>query len=954
MNPFANLPSARRLLRSPRKARPGVARVPRGFRPTLESLEDRCVPSVTTLFTQPANVNQTVAGGPAGSDLTNIIRISGTNLGGFEFANDITSSTPTVNDYINLVAVDQISNYTEVGGNAHRTSFGNNTVALIYAMQAQVTAVTVSGGVTNVSVSILGGALGLYPIPASNYDPLRVAQDGATDALTGLTFNNPLALYTLNAAANVEPGLDGEGDFFPVDQLNQASPSIGTPSLSLGVVLISTTNSGGFITSLPGRNVTSLVGLTQAQIQANGTTLAGELSTADQNALNTIFSHLVPGANTLSKFANFGGGGATDFTVSNDGSSGDVIQSFNINSDPTGEAPDVDITKTADNPTITAGQTAGFTVTIFNEGQTTATGVTLTDPLPAGTGGDVNWSIDTTTGNPGDFTITGSPGNQSLVLSASFLANDTLAPGASISVHITSPTNGADTSASTFTGTLPNTATVNDDQEAAPADQASATITILAPDVDITKTADNSTITAGQTAGFTVTITNEGLATATGVTLTDPLPAGTGGDVNWSIDTTTGNSADFVITGSVGHQSLVLSASFLASDTLAAGASISVHITSPTNGADTSATTFTGTLPNTATVTAPNQAGGETSDQASATITILAPDVDITKTADNSPITAGQKAGFTITITNEGLATATGIVLSDPLPAGSGGDVNWTIDSTTGNAADFAITGSLGHQSLVLSASFLANDTLAAGASISVHLTSPTNTGDAPGGTGTLPNTATVTAPNQAGGETSDKSSATITITTGGSPVSAGEFATIGFWHNKNGQAVIYSFNGSSSSTLLGNWLATNFPKLFGASNPYTGTSLAGLTNAQVATVYANLWTPSGVTKNTYVQAFAVALGIYADTSSLGFNDTAKKFGFVIAPGGGGAATFNVGDNGAAFGVANGTTLTVMQFIQAATDNFSPATGLFYGGDQTLTSDLNNVLNGINTTGDIS
>ena len=80
------------------------------------------------------------------------------------------------------------------------------------------------------------------------------------------------------------------------------------------------------------------------------------------------------------------------------------------------------------------------------------------------------------------------------------------------------------------------------------------------------------------------------------------------------------------------------------------------------------------------------------------------------------------------------------------------------------------------------------------------------------------------------------------------------------------------------------------------------------MTNAQVAAVYQSLWTPNGVTKNTYVQAFAVALGIYADTSTLGGNSTAQSFGFKVDAAGGGPATFNVGSNGAAFGVANNAT----------------------------------------------
>jgi hypothetical protein len=153
---------------------------------------------------------------------------------------------------------------------------------------------------------------------------------------------------------------------------------------------------------------------------------------------------------------------------------------------------------------------------------------------------------------------------------------------------------------------------------------------------------------------------------------------------------------------------------------------------------------------------------------------------------------------------------------------------------------------------------------------------------------------------------------------------------------------------------MLGNWLATNFPNMFGVANPYTGTSLAGSTNAQVAAVYLDLFPPSGVAKNTYVQAFAVALACYATSTSLGANSTTVSFGFNMSPGGTSAKIFNVGSNGAAFGVPNGTTLTVFQVLEKANANFDPATGLFYGGDQTLTSELNNVLDGINTAGDIA
>jgi hypothetical protein len=63
-----------------------------------------------------------------------------------------------------------------------------------------------------------------------------------------------------------------------------------------------------------------------------------------------------------------------------------------------------------------------------------------------------------------------------------------------------------------------------------------------------------------------------------------------------------------------------------------------------------------------------------------------------------------------------------------------------------------------------------------------------------------------------------------------GGPISAGDAATIGFWHNKNGQALIDSLNGGSTATNLGNWLATNFPYLYGAHSANNMTNQSNAT----------------------------------------------------------------------------------------------------------------------------
>ncbi len=109
--------------------------------------------------------------------------------------------------------------------------------------------------------------------------------------------------------------------------------------------------------------------------------------------------------------------------------------------------------------------------------------------------------------------------------------------------------------------------------------------------------------------------------------------------------------------------------------------------------------------------------------------------VVVTKTADSASISAGQTAGYTLTITNSGGAAALGVTLNDPLPAGLYGDIKWTIDATEGNPSSFQITGAVGSQVLSLSPSSI---NLAAGASLSVHYTGVTTANDT-GGTSTNP-----------------------------------------------------------------------------------------------------------------------------------------------------------------------------------------------------------------------
>src|SRR5581483_7939650 len=123
------------------------------------------------------------------------------------------------------------------------------------------------------------------------------------------------------------------------------------------------------------------------------------------------------------------------------------------------QCPAVTLAKTADAPTVNAGEPIGFSLRVSNAGPATAKAVTVTDTLPAGAG--LSWSISPGL-NGNACTVAGA------ALNCSF---GDVVGGTSRSVHITSPTTAADCKV------IPNMATAATDNGAAP-DAASASVTV--------------------------------------------------------------------------------------------------------------------------------------------------------------------------------------------------------------------------------------------------------------------------------------------------------------------------------------------------------------------------------------------------------------------------------------------------------------------------------------------
>jgi uncharacterized repeat protein (TIGR01451 family) len=283
-------------------------------------------------------------------------------------------------------------------------------------------------------------------------------------------------------------------------------------------------------------------------------------------------------------------------------------------------APNADVQITKTGPAgVVAGQNIVYTVTVTNNGPSTAAGVVVADPTPANL---------TFVSNGGDCTGAYPCNLGSLTSGQTMVINST---------YSTSPS---------FSGNVTNTATVSSttaDPNAG--NNSSSIVTNVGAQADLAVSKNGpATANPGQNVTYTVTVTNNGPSPATGVVVTDPTPAGL------AFVSNTGSCAT-PYPCSVGA--------------LAAGqtATIMSTYTIPSNFAGASTT-------NTASATSAVNDPNNTDNSASATTTVVQQaDLAISK---NGPPSAspGQLVSYTVTVTNLGPSTASAIVVTDPTPAG--------------------------------------------------------------------------------------------------------------------------------------------------------------------------------------------------------------------------------------------------------------------------------------------
>jgi uncharacterized repeat protein (TIGR01451 family) len=296
---------------------------------------------------------------------------------------------------------------------------------------------------------------------------------------------------------------------------------------------------------------------------------------------------------------------------------------------------DVQIEKVASRQTVFAGESVDFTLTVRNAGPSAATGVLVTDSLPADF---ANTSVTTSLGScttevtcdlgemdPGDvaiITVSAAPTGIGLG------TNTATATTASVD-----PTPGNNSAEATF-------------EVVESAD--------LSLTKNITDPAPPELPTAGESLTYTLTVDNAGPSDATAATVVDPLPAG-------FTPTTITPTGGFTCNTPGPGGTLTCSGG-----SIATGGSATITVVG-TLGPSTAGRV----IGNSARVDA-GEADPDTSNNSGSASSLVIPaaDLELSKTGPAAPIRVGDTATFALHLVNRGPSDATGVTISDALPSG--------------------------------------------------------------------------------------------------------------------------------------------------------------------------------------------------------------------------------------------------------------------------------------------
>jgi uncharacterized repeat protein (TIGR01451 family) len=315
----------------------------------------------------------------------------------------------------------------------------------------------------------------------------------------------------------------------------------------------------------------------------------------------------------------------------------------------TQQGADLSITKSA-SPTVLAGGTLAYTLTISNSGAGTAQNVTVTDVLPAqltytgNSGAPAGWTVNAPTiGQNGTITLTNSsfaPGSVTFTIYAK-VADNTV-NGTVIGNSVTINSNGT-TDPNPNNNTSTTTTTVSGDTSA---------------DISVVKTASTQTVAGGSLMSYTITINNNGPNVAQNVAITDVLPT----NATLVSFSPLGNGwvADQTVAGALTFRNASMSVGSVST-------TIVVQVASglPNGSAIINNVTASSTTPD----PIPGNNGSTTVTIVNTSTPTSIANLSVFKQAFPNPVNANETVSFLLTVINYGPDAAQNAVVTDVLPS---------------------------------------------------------------------------------------------------------------------------------------------------------------------------------------------------------------------------------------------------------------------------------------------
>jgi uncharacterized repeat protein (TIGR01451 family) len=298
---------------------------------------------------------------------------------------------------------------------------------------------------------------------------------------------------------------------------------------------------------------------------------------------------------------------------------------------PPSDEADLSVAKTDSPDPVIAGQDLTYTITAANGGPDNATGIVVKDILPPGV------TFKSATPGQGSYNSTT---NEWTV--GSLVANTSTTLTLVVTVN-----------SSTLPGTITNTATVSGNVNDTVGENNIATAetgVITSADLIINKTGFPDPVIAGTDLSYTIAATNNGPSDASGVVVTDTLPAGV-----------TYKSSD-----THGKGTYVSSTGIWSGFNLVTGTSATLDLVVTVNSS-----TLAGTITNAAIISAQTNDPNTTNNSVqTSTVVTTRTDLAVAKTDSPDPVIVANDLTYVITATNHGPSDATGVVVTDTLPAG--------------------------------------------------------------------------------------------------------------------------------------------------------------------------------------------------------------------------------------------------------------------------------------------